>query len=128
MAAAKVVFAIIAIAFAVLIYFVLKPRTFEPIKPLKDKWWGKGKRLKESADIIPFQLKFDEGLNEDLKRRLKSTRYFDTLENVGWDYGMTTEFMTTIIDYWLHKFSWKDQVMTESNWDLSGPPGSLTEE
>ena len=113
MEAAKIVFAVISIAFATLVFFTLKPRTFEPIKPLKDKWWGKGERVEESADIIPFQLKFDEGLDEDLRRRLKSARSFDSLENVGWDYGTTIEFMKAIIDYWLRKFSWKDQVMTE---------------
>ena len=118
MGPAKVLFAIISIAFAILVYFILKPRTFEPIKPLEDKWWGKGERVEESADIVPFQLKFDEEQNEDLRRRLKSTRYFDALENVGWDYGTTIEFMKTIIDYWLHKFSWKDQVMTESDGDI----------
>ena len=114
MEAAKIVFAVISIAIAILVFIILKPRTFAPIKPLKDKWWGKGERVEESADIIPFQLKFDEGLNEDLSRRLKSTRYFDALENVGWDYGTTTEFMKTVIDHWLYKFSWKDQVMTRT--------------
>eukprot|EP00112_Aurelia_sp_Birch-Aquarium-sp1_P021568 Seg5846.2 transcript_id=Seg5846.2/GoldUCD/mRNA.D3Y31 product="Epoxide hydrolase 1" protein_id=Seg5846.2/GoldUCD/D3Y31 len=109
MIAAKVVFAIISIAFAILVYFILKPRTFEAIKPLKDKWWGKGERVKENADITPFQLKFDEGLNEDLKRRLKSTRYFDALEDSGWVYGTRTEFMKTVVEFWIDKFSWKDQ-------------------
>ena len=110
MGAAKVVFAVISTAFAIVVYFILKPRTFEPIEPLKDKWWGKGERVEESADIIPFQLKFDEGLNEDLRRRLKSTRYFDALEDSGWVYGTRTEFMKTVVEFWIDKFSWKDQV------------------
>ena len=110
MGVAKVFFAIIAVLFAILVYFILKPQTFEPIKPLEEKWWGEGSRQDESAGIIPFKVEFSESRNSDLLARLRNTRYFESLENAGWRYGTRPDFMKIVVDYWVNKFSWRNQV------------------
>jgi len=105
-----VFFAIIAVLFAILVYFILKPQTFGPIEPLEEKWWGEGSRQDESTEIIPFQVEFSESRNSDLLARLRNTRYFESLENAGWRYGTRPDFMKIVVDYWVNKFSWRNQV------------------
>ena len=110
MGVAKAFFATIAVLLAILVYFIFKPQTFEPIKPLEEKWWGEGERQDESTEIIQFKIEFSESRNSDLLARLRNTRYFDSLENAGWRYGTRPDFMKIVVDYWVNKFSWRNQV------------------
>ena len=103
-------FATFAVLLAILVYFVFKPHTFEPIKPLEEKWWGEGERQDESTEIIQFKIEFSALRNSDLLARLRNTRYFDSLENSGWRYGTRPDFMKIVVDYWVNKYSWKTQV------------------
>ena len=110
MGVAKVIFAIIAAIFAVTVYFIVKPTTFDPIKPLEEKWWGEGERRKESEEVTPFKVPFSESEYSNLLGKLRSTRYFESVEDVGWTYGTRPDFMKRVVDYWLNKFSWRNQV------------------
>ena len=107
---AKVVLSLIAVAFAVGVYVLVKPVTFEPIKPLEEKWWGDGDRQNESKEITPFKVPFRRCTYADLLAKLRNTRYFDSVEDVGWTYGTRPDFMKKVVDYWLNEFSWKNQV------------------
>src|SRR5713101_3453622 len=44
----------------------------------------------------------DEAL-EDLHRRLRATRWPDTVTDSGWTYGLDLEWMETIADYFLNQ-------------------------
>jgi len=50
----------------------------------------------------------DEAL-EDLHRRLRQTRWPDTVSNSGWTYGLDVEWMESIADYWLNQYNWSAQ-------------------
>lgn len=44
---------------------------------------------------------------DDLKSRLGKTRELrKPLEGTGWTYGVDTEYIKTILDYWRTKYDW----------------------
>ena len=110
MGAAKVLFAIIAAIFAIIVYFIIKPTTFDAIKPLEETWWGEGDRKNESEEVTPFKVPFSESEYSNLLGKLQNTRYFESVEDVEWAYGTRPDFMKRVVDYWLNKFSWRNQV------------------
>ncbi|HEY6765628.1 MAG TPA: epoxide hydrolase N-terminal domain-containing protein, partial [Candidatus Sulfotelmatobacter sp.] len=48
----------------------------------------------------------DEVLN-DLRARLKATRFAPDLNNEDMSYGLSTTYMKELVDHWLNKFDWK---------------------
>jgi pimeloyl-ACP methyl ester carboxylesterase len=50
----------------------------------------------------------DEAL-EDLHRRLRATRWPDTVTDSGWTYGLDLEWMQSMVDYWLNRYDWGAQ-------------------
>ncbi len=57
----------------------------------------------------PFHVNISDDLLEDLRRRLRATRWPDELDGVGWDYGSTVDYMKELVDYWLNDFDWRAQ-------------------
>lgn len=44
----------------------------------------------------------------DLRHRLKNTRKLQPpLEDVGWSYGISGDYVTVIVDHWLNKYDFK---------------------
>jgi pimeloyl-ACP methyl ester carboxylesterase len=43
----------------------------------------------------------------DLKARLAATRFPQTLEGVGWDYGTDGGFLRRFVDYWANQYDWR---------------------
>ncbi len=48
----------------------------------------------------------DEAL-QDLKRRLKATRFPDQMEGTAWTYGTDTAYLRELVDYWATDFDWR---------------------
>ncbi|WP_375451151.1 epoxide hydrolase family protein [uncultured Devosia sp.] len=57
--------------------------------------------------MIPFQIAVDETTLEDLKVRLADTRLPQTLDDVGWDYGIEAGFVRRLVSYWGNQFDWR---------------------
>ncbi|MBE7556126.1 MAG: epoxide hydrolase [Anaerolineales bacterium] len=45
----------------------------------------------------------------DLKSRLRSTRWPDQVEGAGWDYGTELSYLQELVHYWLTQFDWRKQ-------------------
>jgi pimeloyl-ACP methyl ester carboxylesterase len=56
----------------------------------------------------PFTVKIPDSEIDDLRTRIKNTRWPDELQNSGWQYGASLSYMQSLADYWLHKFNWRD--------------------
>lgn len=56
----------------------------------------------------PFTIAISEDQVTDLQRRLQATRFPDTLENVGWEYGTDTGFLRRFVAYWANTFDWRN--------------------
>jgi pimeloyl-ACP methyl ester carboxylesterase len=60
--------------------------------------------------IEPFSLPYEASAVDDLRQRLKQTRWPDSIVGSGWDYGTDLEFMHDLCDNWQNEFDWKQQL------------------
>jgi pimeloyl-ACP methyl ester carboxylesterase len=56
--------------------------------------------------IQPFSVNIPQLALDDLKLRLKNTRWTDEIIDSGWNYGTNLSYMKELADYWLNKFDW----------------------
>lgn len=59
--------------------------------------------------MTPFRIAVPQASVEDLKARLKRTRWPDEVQHAGWDYGANLRYMKTLIAYWAEGFDWRLQ-------------------
>jgi pimeloyl-ACP methyl ester carboxylesterase len=57
----------------------------------------------------PFVIKTSSSVLNDLKSRLKKTRFADEAEASGWTYGVDLDYMKELVHYWLHHYDWRRQ-------------------
>lgn len=57
--------------------------------------------------IEPFTARVSEGTLDDLRDRLRRTRWPDALPDAGWRLGTEPEFLRRVCDYWANKFEWR---------------------
>jgi len=54
----------------------------------------------------PFTIAVPEAELADLRARLRATRFPQTIENAGWDYGTEDAFLRRFVQYWAEDFDW----------------------
>jgi epoxide hydrolase len=59
--------------------------------------------------IEQFAIHLDDAVLEDLADRLSRTRYPDQLEGTEWDYGLPTDYLRELVDYWRQTYDWRAQ-------------------
>lgn len=76
------------------------------------KWWGTGNRPEiQDESIRPFKINFNDTMISDLKQRIKNRRKFTkTLEGMQSRYGMNSDYLQTILNYWVDKYDFKERV------------------
>lgn len=57
----------------------------------------------------PFVLDVSEAALEDLDRRLAHTRFAPDVDNADERYGVSTERLRGLVEYWRHDFDWRAQ-------------------
>ena len=62
-----------------------------------------------SEAIEGFQIRVDDSLLEDLRRRLVQTRFPDQIEGTGWEYGAPVAYLRELVEYWRDKYDWRAQ-------------------
>ena len=60
-------------------------------------------------DVRPFTIAIEDGVLEDLQKRLADTRWPDEIPNTGWDYGSNLGYLKELVEYWRNKFDWRAQ-------------------
>jgi pimeloyl-ACP methyl ester carboxylesterase len=60
--------------------------------------------------IEPFTIPFSEPAVDDLRDRLRRTRWPDEISGANWEYGVDLSFLQQICEYWRERFDWKAQV------------------
>src|SRR5689334_23015205 len=55
----------------------------------------------------PFQLAVPDAVLEDLRRRLKATRWPEPLPDAGWDYGAATAYIRELCEHWADRYDWR---------------------
>lgn len=57
--------------------------------------------------VSPFRIDVPDSALEDLRSRLRATRWTDALEGEGWDYGVDLSFLKELVTYWSEEFDWR---------------------
>jgi pimeloyl-ACP methyl ester carboxylesterase len=57
----------------------------------------------------PFSVDVPDAALADLRERLHRTRWPDTVEGVGWDYGTDLDYLRELCAYWADEFDWHAQ-------------------
>jgi epoxide hydrolase len=67
-------------------------------------------RTNSTTDAIrPFKIDVPQGDLDDLRDRLKRTRWPDELPGVDWDYGVPFEYLHDLAEYWRTSYDWRAQ-------------------
>ena len=59
------------------------------------------------SSIEAFRIHVDDSVIDDLRSRLRATRYPDQVQDSGWDYGADLLPMRRVIDYWRDEYDWR---------------------
>ena len=62
-----------------------------------------------SEAITPFTIRVPDAVLQDLKARLKNTRYPQELTGTGWDYGTDLTYLKSLVAYWQDGYDWRAQ-------------------
>jgi pimeloyl-ACP methyl ester carboxylesterase len=60
--------------------------------------------------IAPFTIPFSQPAVDDLRERLRRTRWPDEIPGANWEYGVDLKFLQQICEYWRERFDWQAQV------------------
>jgi pimeloyl-ACP methyl ester carboxylesterase len=60
--------------------------------------------------IEPFCIPFSQPAVDDLRDRLRRTRWPDEIAGANWGYGVDLRFLRQICEFWKDRFDWKAQV------------------
>src|ERR1700675_3442399 len=60
--------------------------------------------------IEPFSPPFSSSAWEDLRARLKRTRWPDEIPDSSWGNGFDLEFLKGLCRYWIEDFDWQAQI------------------
>jgi pimeloyl-ACP methyl ester carboxylesterase len=59
--------------------------------------------------IEPFNIEIAQTELDDLRMRLRQTRWPDAVQGADWDYGTNLEYLKKLAHYWATEFDWRAQ-------------------
>src|SRR5262249_50616828 len=62
-----------------------------------------------SETIERFEIRVDDSVLEDLRRRLAWTRFPDQIEGTSWEYGIPIDYLRELVEYWRDRYDWRAQ-------------------
>ncbi|KAF9799948.1 hypothetical protein SFRURICE_013685 [Spodoptera frugiperda] len=76
------------------------------------RWWGAGVKTEgQDESIRPFKIDFNDSMIADLRQRLKNRRRFTKpLEGTQAQYGMNTDYLDAILNYWANDYNFKERA------------------
>lgn len=63
----------------------------------------------KGARIQSFIIDVEDDVLEDLRERLRRTRWPDEVADAGWDYGANLDYLRDLVAYWADRFDWRAQ-------------------
>ena len=58
--------------------------------------------------VTEFKCHISQSSIDDLRSRLRQTRWTDEIKRSDWQYGVSLSYMRELADYWLNKFDWRN--------------------
>ncbi|WP_238008331.1 epoxide hydrolase [Dactylosporangium sp. AC04546] len=65
----------------------------------------------------PFRIEISQADLDDLRSRLRRTRWTDDLPGVGWERGVPAAYLRELAAYWADKFDWRAQEALLNQYD-----------
>lgn len=59
--------------------------------------------------VTPFSISVSDEVLDDLRDRLRKTRWVDDFANDGWQYGANVAYLKSLCDDWANTFDWRAQ-------------------
>src|SRR5579872_2311126 len=63
----------------------------------------------DGGAVEPFTIAVTDEVLDDLRRRVRRTRWTDSVEGSGWDYGADLATVRRLAEYWENGFDWRAQ-------------------
>ena len=60
-------------------------------------------------NVQPFSIQIQQDVLTDLRARIRSTRWPDSLPDVGWEQGTDLKYLQSLLSYWADGFDWRKQ-------------------
>ncbi|KAJ4438982.1 hypothetical protein ANN_14936, partial [Periplaneta americana] len=77
---------------------------------LKNTWWGVGQPQKVDESIRSFKINVSDDILHDLGIRLDlHLQLTPPLENVNFEYGFNTNYLTKVVEFWKTKYNWRER-------------------
>ena len=70
--------------------------------------------------IQPFEINIEPAVLDDLRDRLRGTRWPDEIDGAGWDYGMNGSVLRSFVHTWLEDFDWPPSRAGSTSTRISG--------
>ena len=55
----------------------------------------------------PYRISVPDETLRDMRERLERTRWPDEVQNAGWDYGVSLDYVNGLVEYWRTDFDWR---------------------
>ena len=67
------------------------------------------KRIIQEDNVVvePFRIHVADGVLDDLRARLRHTRWPDEVPGIGWEQGTELEWLRHLVAYWANEFDWR---------------------
>lgn len=59
--------------------------------------------------VKPFKINVEQSVLDDLKNRLKQTRWPDADQDAGWSQGTNKAYLQQLVNYWVTTYDWRKQ-------------------
>ena len=59
------------------------------------------------AKIESFRVEVSDAVLDDLRARLKQTRFPDEVPDTAWEYGANLAYLKELVEYWRTKYDWR---------------------
>jgi pimeloyl-ACP methyl ester carboxylesterase len=66
--------------------------------------------------IDPFEIRVDGAVLNDLRARLRNTRWPAALDDPGWAYGIEQAYLRDLVRYWLEQYDWRKHEARLNAW------------
>ncbi len=67
--------------------------------------------------LEPFRIAIPDADIDDLRTRLRNTRWPDEVDGAGWDYGIPLEWTREMCRYWAEDYDWREREALLNRWD-----------
>ena len=67
--------------------------------------------------VEAFRVEVAEAALDDLRHRLKSTRWPDDFANDDWLYGTNATYLRELVDYWIEGYDWRQREREINEFD-----------